>query len=68
MPGHKPSPTARAFRWGQLLTGIEGARAQLLLARRAEDLLTENDQRWLRHADEILCAVEQRAWAQKDRR
>jgi len=56
----------RGLRWGQLLAGIEGARAQLDLAARAIDLLSKDDQERLRNARDLLAAVEQRAWSRKD--
>jgi hypothetical protein len=53
----------RGLLWGQLLTGIEGARSQLGLASRGMHLLSDGDKAVLRQASDLLAAVELRAWA-----
>ena len=57
---------SRAFRWGQLIAGIECARASLLNARRAGDLLPEPHRKQLADAYELIAAAEQAAWSIKD--
>lgn len=58
---------AQAFRWGQLISGLESAQASLKLALRASDLLSAHDNKLLHNTLEALAGVEQRSWAVHDK-
>lgn len=62
MPRTKTNRSAVQFRWGQLIAGIESARAALAVAHRAGDLMSREDRDQLVMAGEILAGIEQRAW------
>lgn len=53
---------ARGLRLGQLLAGIEGARALLAIAHRSCDLLPSVKRKQLEKADALLAAIEQAEW------
>ena len=59
---------AKAFRWGQLISGLESAQASLKLALRASDLLNDHDKKLLHEALEALGSVEQRSWVLYNKR
>ena len=58
---------AQAFRWGQLISGLESAQASLKLALRTSDLLNDHDKEFLHDTLEGLAGVEQRSWAVHDK-
>jgi hypothetical protein len=53
----------RGLLWGQLLTGLEAARASLEIARRGDCLLDDVERHMLTNAIATLGGIEQRAWA-----
>jgi hypothetical protein len=58
---------AQAFRWGQLISGLESAQASLKLALRASDLLSDHDKKLLHNTLETLAGIEQRSWVVRDK-
>jgi hypothetical protein len=53
----------RGLLWGQLLTGLEAARASLAIAQRSDCLLDDVERHMLTNAIATLGGIEQRAWA-----
>lgn len=57
----------RGVLWGQLLAGLESSRASLEIARRGDQLLSEEDRQRLQSALDSLAGVAQRAWEGQNR-
>lgn len=51
----------RLIRWGRLRAALEGARAQLAAAIEQSDLLSAEDELWLKDVGERIKAVDQGA-------